>query len=160
MVRKSNQTKSDVLKRLGEAVQLFQESTDEFDDAAAQALGLNRTDLKCLGIVARHQPVSAGEIARQTKLTKGATTTAIDRAEKAGYIRRVPDPKDKRGVLLTLTPKTLKVIDKIWGPFIHNAEKDFGHYSVAELETIARFLEEARVGQLAHAERVRKLNEI
>lgn len=156
MVRKSNDF-SLAVRRLGEAVQLFQESTEEFDDVAARLLGLNRTDLRCLAIVQRHQPVSAGEISRRAKLSKGATTAALDRAADAGYLRRVPDPEDRRGVRVELTEKAEREIDRIWGPFVRNAERDLAGYSAAELGLIARFLEEAREGQLAAAERLRAL---
>ncbi len=48
---------------------------------------------------------SAGALARILDLTSGAMTNRIDRMEAAGLIRRVPDPADRRGVQLAITPK-------------------------------------------------------
>ena len=48
---------------------------------------------------------SAGALARILDLTSGAMTNRIDRMEAAGLIRRVPDPDDRRGVQLEITPK-------------------------------------------------------
>jgi DNA-binding MarR family transcriptional regulator len=39
-------------------------------------------------------------------------TNRLDRLEKAGFIRRVPDPRDRRGVLVELTPVGEKQIDE------------------------------------------------
>ena len=47
--------------------------------------------------------VSPGALARDLDLSSGATTSRLDRLEDAGYIRRLPDPSDRRGVLVELT---------------------------------------------------------
>jgi DNA-binding MarR family transcriptional regulator len=44
-------------------------------------------------------------------LSSGATTNRLDRLENAGLVRRVPDPRDRRGVLVELTPVGEKQID-------------------------------------------------
>jgi DNA-binding MarR family transcriptional regulator len=47
----------------------------------------------------------AGEIARIADLSSGAMTNRLDQLEQAGLVRRMPDPDDRRGVLVELTPK-------------------------------------------------------
>ena len=44
--------------------------------------------------------MTAGHLATTIGLTTGATTTAIDRLERAGYVHRQPDPSDRRRVLV------------------------------------------------------------
>lgn len=68
--------------------------------AAAARIGINQTDLICLNTLFREGPMSAGRIASALGLTSGATTTAIDRLERAGYVHRRPDPTDRRRVLV------------------------------------------------------------
>jgi DNA-binding MarR family transcriptional regulator len=48
---------------------------------------------------------SAGDLARIADLSSGAMTNRLDQLEKAGLVKRVPDPHDRRGVLVELTPK-------------------------------------------------------
>jgi DNA-binding MarR family transcriptional regulator len=48
---------------------------------------------------------SAGELARIADLSSGAMTNRLDRLEEAKLVRRVPDPDDRRGVLVELTDK-------------------------------------------------------
>jgi len=45
----------------------------------------------------------AGRLADLTGLTTGAVTGIIDRLEKAGYVRRVNDPRDRRITIIKPT---------------------------------------------------------
>jgi DNA-binding MarR family transcriptional regulator len=44
-----------------------------------------------------------GKLAKWAELSSGAMTNRLDRMEEAGLVRRVPDPDDRRGVLVELT---------------------------------------------------------
>jgi DNA-binding MarR family transcriptional regulator len=45
------------------------------------------------------------DLARSSLITSGAMTARLDRLERAGLIRRAPDPKDRRAVRVHLTEK-------------------------------------------------------
>jgi DNA-binding MarR family transcriptional regulator len=47
----------------------------------------------------------AGWLARRADLTSGAMTSRLDALEKEGLVRRLPDPADRRSVLVELTEK-------------------------------------------------------
>jgi DNA-binding MarR family transcriptional regulator len=149
--------RADLIRAIGGAVQLYQDATDAFDDAACAVLGLNRTDLKCLNVIAHREPVAVGEIGKAAGLTRGAMTTAIDRIEQAGYVRRLRHPDDRRGVLVELTDRGRKAIDAIWGEYVRNAEAFYSGYSTAELKCILRYLQEGCSAQEANMARIRSL---
>jgi len=149
--------RADLILAIGPAVQLYQDATDTFDDAACALLGLNRTDLKCLSVIAQRGPVAVGEIGKAAGLTRGAMTTALDRIEHAGYARRLRDPDDRRGVLVELTDKARNAIDAIWGEYVRNAESFYSGYSMIELKAILRYLQEGRSAQEANTKRVKSL---
>ena len=46
---------------------------------------------------------SPGELAAELELSSGAMTSRIDKLERAGLVRRRPDPDDRRGVKVELT---------------------------------------------------------
>lgn len=50
------------------------------------------------------QRLSAGALLRGSQVTAGAITNRIARLESHGWVRRDPDPADRRQVLVTLTP--------------------------------------------------------
>jgi DNA-binding MarR family transcriptional regulator len=58
------------------------------------------THLRSVGPPYRH---SAGELAEGLHLSSGAMTNRLDRLEEAGLVRRLPDPSDRRGVLIEPT---------------------------------------------------------
>ena len=143
--------KGALIAAVGQAVKAFQDATDAFDEAAAAWLGLNRTDLRCLGVIAERGPVSVGEVGKAIGLTRGATTTALDRVEKAGYARRVRDPNDRRGVLLELTEKAEREAGAIWNPMVEQANQGLVlGFTEDELKTVLRFLTEATAHQYRH----------
>ncbi|MEV7801903.1 MarR family transcriptional regulator [Microbispora sp. NPDC088329] len=70
--------------------------------AGAKAVGLGATDLYALNILGLGGAMTPGELGRRTGLTTGPTTRLIDRLEQAGYVRRAPDPDDRRKVIVEL----------------------------------------------------------
>jgi DNA-binding MarR family transcriptional regulator len=47
--------------------------------------------------------LTAGQLAESTGLSSGAMTNRLDRLEEAGLVRRLPDPDDRRGILVEPT---------------------------------------------------------
>ena len=75
--------------------------------------GLTYQEWDVLGALRQAGPPfrrSAGALAKRTDLSSGAMTNRLDRLERAGLIRRLPDPDDRRGVLIELT----KAGEKKW----------------------------------------------
>src|SRR5438105_6338675 len=157
MVRKSNQSgRRAVVARLGREVMSAQEATDEVDEAAARLLGLNRTDMRALSALVR-DALTPSDLARAAGLTRGATTTVVDRLEDAGYVKRSRDLEDRRGVRVEMTDATRRDVDRIWGPIAREGARLIAKYSTRELEAICRFLEGSRVLQRKHAQRIRSM---
>src|SRR6185437_11593542 len=55
--------------------------------------------------------LTPGALLRATLVTSGTMTNRIDRLERKGLVRREPDPRDKRGVLVTLTGQGQERVD-------------------------------------------------
>jgi DNA-binding MarR family transcriptional regulator len=82
--------------------------------AAFGAHGLELWEFDVLSALRRQGPpyrLSPGSLLRTTLVTSGTMTNRIDRLEKAGLVRREPDPQDKRGVLVTLTAAGCSRVD-------------------------------------------------
>jgi DNA-binding MarR family transcriptional regulator len=144
----SRQTRDELIEALSLEVRAAQSAVDQMDDAACRALGINRTDGRCIDVIDREGPVAAGRLAQASGLTTAAVTAVIDRLERAGYARRIGDPKDRRRVLVELTPLARERAEVIWGPFsVFNDV--LARYTVEELELLLDF---HRVGR-EHNER-------
>lgn len=107
-----------------------------------EAIGLNPTDLGCLCLLLLQGPSPAGRLAEVTGLTTGAVTGVIDRLEEAGFVRRVPDSRDRRKVIVT--PDSGKVERELMPHFMKRQAAAtpgfYDRYSVEELEVINDFL--------------------
>jgi DNA-binding MarR family transcriptional regulator len=114
-----------------------------FHNAVAELLGLNVTDHKCLDYVLRMGPITAGQMSKLTGLTTGAITGVIDRLEKAGFVRRQPDPKDRRKVVIAPLPDRLPEMEKIFGYLGRNMAGIMSHYSAKEAELVLDFMQRA-----------------
>ena len=97
-------------------VRINQNAADALDAAIAEWLGVNRTDLVCLDILARLGTVPAGRLAEESRLTTGAITAVLDRLERAGYVQRLADPSDRRRVLVETTERFRELAEHAWGP--------------------------------------------
>lgn len=73
-----------------------------FRNTLAKSLGLNLTESLCLTILGIRGESTPTELARFTGLTTGATTTMLDRLEKRKFIRRRPNPRDRRGIIVEI----------------------------------------------------------
>ena len=103
----------------------FREMSTEiimFHQAVADALGLHITDHKCLELIHRFGALPAGRLTELTGLTTGSVTAIIDRLEKAGYVRRTNDPKDRRRTIVEPT-RNRKLERKIEVIFMHLHER-------------------------------------
>jgi DNA-binding MarR family transcriptional regulator len=130
-----------------------------FDNLAAERLGVNRTDLHCLNTIENAGGLTAGELARETGLTTGAVTGVIDRLERAGYARRVPDPEDRRRVKVEVTPEFYARADQIWGPLAADWERSLSaRFTAEQLERVIEFLRTTNEVGRRHMERVRRLD--
>ncbi|MEE1941492.1 MarR family transcriptional regulator [Streptomyces sp. TRM 70361] len=104
----------------------------------AQRLGLNVTDLTCLGhlLGAGDQHLSAGDLATRAHLTTGAVTGVLDRLERAGYARREPDPADRRRVRIVLREAASERVTAVYGSFYRGLLELFADYTPDEVAVL------------------------
>jgi DNA-binding MarR family transcriptional regulator len=100
--------------------------------------------------------MSAGDLAEASRLTTGAITAVIDRLERAGLARRVPDPADRRRVLVEATEKAFGLamelmVEPMRALYLPMAEG----YSEDDLRLILDFTRRGRELQERHAEWLR-----
>ncbi|MGD0203286.1 MAG: MarR family transcriptional regulator [Candidatus Bathyarchaeia archaeon] len=78
----------------------FSTSVVLFQEAVASKLGLNATDYRCLELIIRKGSMTAKVLAEEVNLSTGAITGIIDHLEKAGYVERQANPKDRRSIII------------------------------------------------------------
>ena len=77
--------------------------------------------------------MSAGRIATALGLTSGATTAAIDRLERAGYVHRQADPTDRRRVLVVASEDGARQAFALFDGLLDTLAELAGTYSEEQL---------------------------
>src|SRR5919107_937174 len=68
--------------------------------------------------------LSPGRLLRETLVTSGTMTNRVDRLAARGLVERLPDPHDRRGVLVRLTPEGKATVDHAFEQLLE-AERTF-----------------------------------
>jgi DNA-binding MarR family transcriptional regulator len=152
----SNEPRDALIADCVDRVRAFQNAVDGLDQAASEALGLNRTDLRCLDLLNLHGPMTAGQLAEQSGMSTGATTAVIDRLERSGFVQRHRDETDRRRVYIHVTDKLFQLAGPIYGPLGEEGLAQLARYSDEELKLIGDFLRQGAELNLRHARRIRE----
>ena len=131
--------RSELLAQLRRVAREHSDATVLFHSALATKAGLHPTDYKALGVLDRLGPMSAGELGRHTGLAAASVTNLIDRLAAKGFVRREPDPTDRRRVLLHAEVSAL-TDNEFFASWRRSAPRLWQRYSDNELAVILDFL--------------------
>jgi DNA-binding MarR family transcriptional regulator len=110
-----------------------------FHHAVAERLGLGPTDHKCLDLLGERGAMAGSDLAAITGLTSGAITGVVARLERAGYLRREPDPHDGRKQILRLALEQ-SPIHQVIEPLREDVAALLEKFDTHQLTAIAEFL--------------------
>ncbi len=111
-----------------------------FGQTVAIRFGLSESDIETLEALIEMGATTAGRLSELTGLTSGAVTRVIDRLEQAGYVRRVPDPGDRRRVIVEVVTDKIAAVQSTLNRISTASAEEIGRYSEAQLELINDFL--------------------
>jgi DNA-binding MarR family transcriptional regulator len=123
----------------GRVFRLARTMSDRMEKAYAPH-GISRGEFDVLATLRRSDAphtLSPRQLSATLMLTTGGMTGRLDKLERAGLLRRSPDPHDRRGLQVTLTDKGLRLIDEAVTAGL-----------AVQTEALAH-LDEERAGQLA-----------
>ena len=122
-----------------EEIRGSQTAVHQMDEAAHRALGINGTDGRCLDIIDRRGLISAGQLATEAGLTTGAVTAVLDRLEEKELVRRLPDPNDRRRILVEVTEKQRQEAGRLYFPLKAMADPFFEGLSDDDVKLLIAF---------------------
>lgn len=125
------------------AVARWQIPVIQFNGMLAEHLGMTWTDLQALYVLANQGPASPGELARRVNLTSGSASRMIERLVQAGFVRRVPDPHDRRKVVIEPDEDAVRRVGGLYDDLNERHLADLASFDEAELSVVLRFLNAA-----------------
>ena len=141
--------------RLYLEIRKFITSAILFNAKVAEKVGLSPTDMQMITMLQLYGPATPSRLAAATGLSSGGVTVALDRLEKAGYIRRQPNPADRRSLLVALIPSALAKLAGHFQGVSAQMRRLLATMPERDLEVVIRFFELMSADQLgggAHAE--------
>src|ERR1700710_1994899 len=102
----------------------------------AEYAGLHVTDAECIDFLMEMGPSTAGALAKATRLTTGAITNVIDRLERSGFVKRSPDPNDRRKVVVSYIPQKKVGVTADYASLAGEVQELFMKYNLDELNLL------------------------
>ncbi len=121
-------------------IRQFIAGTILFNQSVADRVGLSLTDMQCINLLELLGPSTPGKLASSTGLTTGGVTVMLDRLEKAGLVKRQPNPKDRRSILVKVNARKLQKINSFYSGINQRLEAFLSGRSEAEIQSVISFL--------------------
>jgi DNA-binding MarR family transcriptional regulator len=136
--------RAELLEQLALAGRASSAATVMFHTAVAAKQGLSASEEKALDLLERNGPLTAGELARQSGLAPASVTALINRLERKGFARRVPNPGDRRSVLVEVdAERVYAAVAPLFADWVGSLYELYAGYTDEQLEVILHFLTEA-----------------
>jgi DNA-binding MarR family transcriptional regulator len=134
-----------VVARIGRAAALL----DRGVNANFARFGLNRTSWDVLASLRRAGGAyrrSPTDLYRALMRTSGAMTHILDRLEQDGIVERIPDPDDRRGLLVGLTRKGSALVERVGPTHLKTERRMLAPLTKQEQAELARLLRKLLIG--------------
>ncbi len=138
------------MEAIGRSISRFQDSSNAFDDVAAEVLAVDRRDLACMTLLLFAGAASADEVATALHMPRSTAAVSLERLQLAGYAR----PRPGGGAKIELSEHAREWIERIWAPLWKEGARALETYSTAQLVAFASLMphvceiQDARTRQL------------
>ena len=113
------------------------------EEEAFGRFGLNRGEvgvLSSLRIVGPPHRLSPTRLGKGLMLSSAGVTSRLDRLERRGLVTRLPDPDDRRGVIVELTDRGLELVDAAVAANIESDRQLLERLSPAQVDSLVGIL--------------------
>ena len=125
-----------------------QHSVGRYDQESIRASGFSSfSDFAVLEVLLHKGSLPVNTIGQKVLLTSGSITTAVQRLEKKGFVRRERSAEDARVVLVHLTESGKTLIESTFAQHSENLERLFGVFTSEEKSQFAAL--NRKLGQAA-----------
>jgi DNA-binding MarR family transcriptional regulator len=131
-------TVNDLAARLRQVVAV----ADAYRQTVGKALGLGTSETTILVHLLHEGSCTPSALARRVGVTPATITSQLDRLELAGHVVRRNNPRDRRSLLIDLTPRGRATAETVWEVFFRDVMDGLGDTDAALVENLDRVLEQ------------------
>ncbi|HEY6427218.1 MAG TPA: MarR family transcriptional regulator [Acidimicrobiales bacterium] len=137
-------TRMELAQQLRNEIMGYFGAASDFDERLAKKLKLSRTDMRCLDLIGRLGPLTAGRLAEESGLTTGAVTFILDRLEEAGMVARRRDTEDRRRVWVEIVPEAQERLRDLQQPVAEEMREVAEGFKAEDLAIVRDFMRQAK----------------
>jgi DNA-binding MarR family transcriptional regulator len=118
-------------------------------EAVFEAFGLSRGEVGMLSALRTAGPphrLSPTRLGQGLMLSSAGVTSRLDRMERRGFVQRLPDPDDRRGVIVELTDVGVEIVDAAVEANTVSDRELMDPFDPQEIETLERLLRKLLAG--------------
>ena len=124
------------------------------NEQARAEYGLSATGKQALAVIeGAREALEPSVIAERLIITTGSMTSILDTLERAGLVRRMPHPADRRKLLVDVTDEAVAIVDELL-PSLHQRERTIidDALTPAEQRTLIALLAKVQASLAEHAD--------
>ena len=115
-------------------------AVEKVDCASIVETGLQLSEFAILEVLLHKGALPIKVIGEKVLLTSGSMTAAVNRLQKKGFVKRVPDSRDGRSFYIHLTDSGWQVIKHAFEKHATNLEMITSELKTEERQTLVRLL--------------------
>src|SRR5262245_58675829 len=126
---RARRSRQQLSEAIGHHISRFQESSNAFDDLAAEILAIDRRDLCVMTLLLFGGAATAQELTAALHARPRTIGTLLERLQLAGYARFPPGGDDR----IELSDHAQTWIERIWAPLRKGGDRLLATYSTRQL---------------------------
>jgi DNA-binding MarR family transcriptional regulator len=134
-------------------------AADAYRQTVGKALGLGTSETTILIHLLHEGPRTPSALSRRVGVTPATITAQLDRLELAGHVVRRANPRDRRSLLIDLTPRGRAVAEAVWEVFSRDVTDGLGETDAGLAEDLDRILEQVAQGLAGRARDISGMTE-
>jgi DNA-binding MarR family transcriptional regulator len=112
-----------------------------YNQKVADDAGINLRDLQVMHLLQLHGPSTPRDLALWACVTTGGMTVILDRLEKDGYVKRQPNPNDRRSCIVHLILESLRKLEGAYKGKAKMLDAAMDRYSDSDLKMLVEFFD-------------------
>lgn len=134
-------------------------AADAYRQTVGKALGLGTSETTILIHLLHEGSRTPSALSRRVGVTPATITAQLDRLELAGHVVRRANPRDRRSLLIDLTPRGRAVAEAVWEVFSRDVTDGLGETDAGLAEDLDRILEQVAQGLAGRARDISGMTE-
>ncbi len=128
------------MKDLSDLIIEFYERLSSWEHSVVEESGISLPQMHTIEILGGNESIRMKDLASKMGVTTGTLTVTIDRLEKRGLVKRIPNPGDRRSYVIRLTESGRKEYEKHSQYHYELTKECTGEFTESDINSFQEYL--------------------